>query len=260
MENADAQVGVDYMATDPEDDNATLTWLLSGVDSARFAIGNTDSDRGALTFKSSPDFEAPSDRGGNNEYNVTVTITDSSDNTDSRNVTVTIDNVEEPQSVVLLFDSVRPETLMRQAEVGTRIRAKLIDPDKPASVTWEWKLGGNIIDGATSPTYTPTTHTGGNLQATATYTNIDGTDSNTPDSTPIQVQAEPVDNQRPVFTNPSRTLTASESATNGNDVGLPVIATDQENSDQLSYTLGGRNVGLFTIDATTAQISVKAGD
>ena len=250
-----AQVGTTYVATDPEDTAADLKWSVSKADSSKFDISAT----GVLTFKSSPDYESPADIGRDNVYNTTVMVTDNGGNTDSRDVTVSIVNVEEPQSVVLLFNSVRPETLIQRAEVGTTIRAKLIDPDKPASVTWEWRLGGNIIDGATSPTYTPTTHTGGTLQATATYTNIDGTASNTPDSTAIQVQEEPVDNQRPVFTNPSRTLTVSESTTSGNGVGLPVIAMDQENSNELSYTLGGRDVGLFTIDATSAQISVKAG-
>ena len=72
-----------------------LTWSLSGADRDQFAIGNGGSDRdftrGELRFKATPDFEARADSGRNNVYNVTVVVTDSGGNTDTRDVTVTVD-------------------------------------------------------------------------------------------------------------------------------------------------------------------------
>ena len=53
-------------ATDP-DAGTTLTYSLSGADAALFDINATT---GAITFKSSPNYEAPTDAGGNNVYNV----------------------------------------------------------------------------------------------------------------------------------------------------------------------------------------------
>ena len=55
-------------ATDP-DAGATLTYSISGADAALFDINATT---GAITFKSSPDYEAPADAGGDNVYDVTV--------------------------------------------------------------------------------------------------------------------------------------------------------------------------------------------
>ena len=56
-------------------DTATsLTYTLSGDDSARFSISTS----GVLSFSTAPDFESPADTGANNVYNVTVGVTDGS--------------------------------------------------------------------------------------------------------------------------------------------------------------------------------------
>ena len=54
-------------ATDP-DAGTTLTYSISGADASLFNINATT---GAVTFKSSPNYEAPGDAGGNNVYDVT---------------------------------------------------------------------------------------------------------------------------------------------------------------------------------------------
>ena len=56
-------------ATDP-DAGATLTYSISGADASLF---NIDFATGAVTFKSSPNYEAPGDAGANNVYHVNVT-------------------------------------------------------------------------------------------------------------------------------------------------------------------------------------------
>jgi len=75
-------------ATD-EDAGATLTYSLTGTDAARF---NIDATTGAVTFKSSPNYEAPTDSGANNVYNVTVRASDGALTT-SKNVAITVTNV-----------------------------------------------------------------------------------------------------------------------------------------------------------------------
>src|SRR5207244_2561908 len=56
-------------ATDP-DAGTTLVYSISGgLDAALF---NINSSTGAVTFKVSPDFEAPTDNGGNNVYDIIV--------------------------------------------------------------------------------------------------------------------------------------------------------------------------------------------
>ena len=69
-ENSDTTEGVfDAAATDPESD--AVSYSLSGDDADAFTIG----DDGKITFKVSPDYEAPTDNGGDNTYNIIVTAT-----------------------------------------------------------------------------------------------------------------------------------------------------------------------------------------
>ena len=56
--------------------NETVTWSLNGgADASKF---NINSSTGALTFKSAPDYENPTDIGKDNSYEVKVRATDSS--------------------------------------------------------------------------------------------------------------------------------------------------------------------------------------
>ena len=82
--------------------NETVTWSLSGTDSGFFSISNT----GELTFSSAPDYEAPLDDGANNEYNLTVTATDSSGNTSDLAVTVTVNDIDDTNPVITGSSSV----------------------------------------------------------------------------------------------------------------------------------------------------------
>ena len=59
-----------YSITDPDGDD--VTWSVAGTDAARFSI----SSAGELTFRSSPDYEAPNDANTDNVYEVTVRASD----------------------------------------------------------------------------------------------------------------------------------------------------------------------------------------
>ena len=61
-----------YSATDPDGDD--VTWSVAGTDAARFSIN----ENGKLTFKSSPDYEAPNDANKDNVYEVTIRASDGS--------------------------------------------------------------------------------------------------------------------------------------------------------------------------------------
>ena len=120
------------MADDPELLNVlatttipTLTWTLAGTDADDFNIKD-----GVLTFKNGePDFEAPTDSGRNNVYEVTVQAADEAGNTASVKVKITVENVGEVGKVNLSHP---------QPEVGVGLRASLTDPDKARSIKWQW--------------------------------------------------------------------------------------------------------------------------
>jgi len=74
-------------ATDGEAD--TVSYSISGTDSQFFSI---DSTSGAITFKESPNYDAPGDAGFDKQYNFTVTATDDHGEASSVPVTVTVQN------------------------------------------------------------------------------------------------------------------------------------------------------------------------
>ena len=79
-------------ATDA-DANTTLTYSLSGADANLFNINNR-----AITFKTAPNFEAPSDNGTNNVYNIDVIANDGA-LTATKAVAITVTNVNEPPTL-----------------------------------------------------------------------------------------------------------------------------------------------------------------
>ena len=66
---------LDVSATDPDGD--ALSFALAGEDAALFGI----SEDGQLSFNTAPDFESPGDNNGDNVYNLTITVTDGTDDT-----------------------------------------------------------------------------------------------------------------------------------------------------------------------------------
>ncbi len=81
------------------DDVVTGYEVAGGADGSRFEIANTNDLRFKESPDEKPDFERPSDSGGDNEYNVLVEAaggTDTRKLTATQAVTVTVEDVDEP--------------------------------------------------------------------------------------------------------------------------------------------------------------------
>ena len=79
-------------ATDP-DVGQTLSYsIIGGADASKFTIG---SSTGALSFVTAPNFELPTDAGGNNVYDVIVQASDGHGGIDTQAIAVTVQNVGE---------------------------------------------------------------------------------------------------------------------------------------------------------------------
>ena len=125
-----AVVPVAVTASDP-DTGDTLTWSITGGDDQLlFSV----TAAGVLTFISSPDFEAPADNDGNNVYNVTLTVKDSQNVTDSQALAVTVTNVNE--APVITSDTAASYT---EGGNGTIYTAAGNDPDGD---TLTWSISG----------------------------------------------------------------------------------------------------------------------
>ena len=263
---------------------ATCTWSLKGPDAGDFEIGNqTDGTPGELTFKEAPNYEAPADANGDNEYMVTVVVTDAGIEgkgklSAERDVVVTVTNINEGAAdTVVTLSSLVPK-------VGVPLTATLSDPDGgEKDVEWQWSISGadtagvpgtptatppGDISGATSDTYTPKINdVGGTLTATVMYADAVGSDRGGNKAAP-NVVVQDLAAKAPVFKPKptSRSVPENYATTDiyGTDpdtytypaVGAVVTATDP-NGGIMTYSLGGTDAGSFEIDQESGQISVK---
>ncbi|WP_198731893.1 ExeM/NucH family extracellular endonuclease [Paracoccus tegillarcae] len=93
VEMAENETGIVAQISATDIDSAALTYAISGgADAALFQI---DADTGALSFVSAPDYENPTDAGGDNIYDVTVSVADDQGGSDSADIAVTVTDVEE---------------------------------------------------------------------------------------------------------------------------------------------------------------------
>ena len=76
-------------ASATDNDGDALTFSLSGDDATRFSITSS----GALSFVDAPDFESPTDANQDNRYDVTVSVRDPSNESDSESFTVVVTDV-----------------------------------------------------------------------------------------------------------------------------------------------------------------------
>ncbi len=84
-------IGVVYrpVATDPESGTITYGTTIGGADAARFVMNPVTRE---VRFAAQPDFETPTDAGGNNVYDISFTASDGT-NTVTQNVAITVANV-----------------------------------------------------------------------------------------------------------------------------------------------------------------------
>ena len=77
-------------------DNAPVAYSITGGDDmSKFVIDNSS---GALKFKTSPDFETPTDSNSDNIYKVVITASDTSTNKSQQEISVTVTDIDETVS------------------------------------------------------------------------------------------------------------------------------------------------------------------
>ena len=240
---------------------------MAGADRGKFDFDITN---GQLTFKAAPDYEKPGDANKDNVYEVTVEATDAVGNTGTKDVKVTVTNVNEDGTVTMS---------QRQPRVGVPITASLTDLDGDVSnVTWQWSRSQtqngpfDDIDKATSATYKPAMADFDPnrmfLRATAMYTDGEDEEKTAMGESDNEVD-EDTRNEPPAFDdqdedtmgvqNDETTREVAENTAVSDDVSSPVTATDPApNSDALVYTLEGADADSFTINSD-GQIQVGDG-
>ena len=238
-----------YTATDPE--KATIEWTLSGDDAGDFSI----STGGVLKFSTSPDFEDPADTGPDNVYNVTIEASDGS-NIGMLPVTVTVTDENEAPKLT-------GEASINYAENGAGPVHTYAATD-PESGTIDWSVTGIDSDGFSIDGGVLTFNSPPNFEAPTDASKdneylvtVQASDGTNPVTVTVTVTVTDV-NEAPAFAIETATRSVAENTAAGQDIGLPVTATDPDAGDSLAYTLGGADAGSFTIVELTGQLETKA--
>ena len=264
-----------YTATDPEG-TAITSWLLDGTDADAFTI-----EGGVLRFAKTPDYEMPADVVGtspstatadDNMYEITVQAMDSTGKIAMEEVMVEVTNVDEDGTVTLSA---------RRPLADVAFTAELTDPDGDATnLKWQWAKSRSengsytdIDDNAEADTYTPTDASGKSdagyyLRATVSYTDPEGSGKSAMMKSEYTVRATRGSNDAPEFAadqdptidgdQPNAAREVAENTEAGTDIGAPVVATDEDSDDVLTYTLTGTDADSFDIDWATGQLMTKA--
>ncbi|MYD52250.1 MAG: hypothetical protein F4W93_12335 [Dehalococcoidia bacterium] len=245
-------VGAPISATDRDGD--TLTYTLEGADADSFDILST-SDGGQIRTSAELNHEEKA------SYAVTVRVRDGRGGTDAVNVTIRVTDVdnEAPDTpfaprVTAVSSSILQVTWEAPANAGPEIN----DYD------YRYREPGGSWTEVSNTTITDTAVTIEGLAASTSYdvevraTNAEGTSEwSNPGIGSTNV---PGANNPPVFDDgTSATRSVSAAAPAGTNIGDPVAATDADTADTLTYSLEGRDAGLFDIEETSGQLLTRSG-
>jgi hypothetical protein len=170
-------------ATDDGENSGTLTYSLSGTDAGLFDI---DANTGKVTFKASPDYEAPADAGGNNVYDIIVHANDGTLDT-TKAVAITVTDVAENVAPVAKADVVYASNNLTASSPAIISVASLLANDsdvdgKALTITGVGGATGGVSNVVFNPNGTITFNTDNTTSGTFTYTlsdNAGGTTTGT---------------------------------------------------------------------------------
>jgi hypothetical protein len=254
-------------ATDVDNVQAALSYSLAGGDdAARFQINPST---GALSFLSAPDYDSPSDVGGNNVYDVTIRVSDGAGGSDTQALAVTVTPINDNPPVIT-SNGGGANTSVDVAENSTAVTTVVaIDSDRPIqtltySITGGTDAGRFQIDANTgvlryrvAPNYEAPNDANSDNVYQVIVGASDGNGLN--DSQTIDVHVTPVNDNSPVMTLNGGALTTIN--VNENTTAVTTLtATDADLPAQtLSYSIvGGLDAASFQIGPTSGVLSFRA--
>ena len=236
-----------YRATDPE--RRTVTWSVGGVDRNFFTID----EQGQFSFSetSPPNFEQPSDSGGDNVYDVTIEVRDDISNVNSLPVTVTVRDVNEPPDVTGQQGLSFAENQSTDRVLATY---NAVDPENPSAEITRWSTSGT--DGGdftvneqgelrfrNVPDYERPADSG---KDNSYSFSVRASDGSLYGYLPVTVTVTDV-NEPPIITTVSGSATSLRQDENRTSRLYTYRATDPERST-ITWSVGGVDRNFFTID------------
>nr|WP_320051347.1 cadherin domain-containing protein [uncultured Desulfuromonas sp.] len=245
-----------FSASDEDPDDTATFSITGGDDRDLFSI---DVNSGILAFKNAPDYERPIDNGEDNSYQVIVTVTDGSGATDSQLLSVNVTNANE---VPVITSSYGEDIVFLSSNENSSVVTTVIavDPDSDSVLTYSISGGDDQalfqIDSSsglllfnTAPDYEIPEDSDGNNVYLVEVTATDTLGASATQSLSIHVTNV---NEAPVIIRNTSEGFVTFNLYENSTVVTTVIASDQDITDTLIYSLsGGNDQTLFQIDSQT---------
>ena len=242
------------VATDGENDPLTYE-ITGGADAERFAIDQT----GALTFRDVPDFEAPLDAGGDNVYDVRITVSDGQ-SLRSQSLAITVTDGNEPPVITSAATADAVENQLDVATVtatdadagGTAIVFGL-DPAVADNALFAIDPGTGVLTFNAAPDFeTPADADADGVYDVQVSASSDGATA-TQDLAVTVTDA----NDAPVATTPvpaqSATITAAST------IAASALFTDADGDDLTLTSVSGGPDGLSIVDGALSGTATETG-
>ena len=251
---------VGTVASNDVDGDAPVYSLASTGDYQSFSINPTT---GELSFTSANDAENAADVNGDNVYEITVEVSDGVDVPVSKDVQITLTDVNEFGITNVIDSNANVNTLLENSTTGTLagITASANDADISDSVTYSLLQSSNGLFAIEPSTGEVTLSPGATLdyEQTQNHTLVvqaassDGTTS----TQSFDIAVGDINDNAPVIT-AGQTLTIIENAPAGQVIDS-VAASDVDNVGTLQNwaIVGGNDSGIFAINPLTGELSVN---
>ncbi|WGM40739.1 cadherin domain-containing protein [Caulobacter sp. NIBR1757] len=254
-------LGVTTVTASDPDAGAGLSFsIVGGIDQAQFVI---DPTTGVLAFVSTRNFEAPTDAGTNNVYDVVVQVSDGT-STATQAIAVTVTNTNEPVAITSGGGGANATaSLAENSTAVTTVTAA--DPDAGTTLTFSLAGGADqalFTIGATTGVLSfisppdfeiPSAAGGGNLYEVV----VQVSDGANLDTQAIAVTVTDVA-EAPGIISDGGGATASLGRTE-NSTAVTTVTANDPGGGTLGYSIiGGPDQALFTLDSTTGVLSFIA--
>ena len=213
-------------------------------------------DEGVLTFDGAPDDEDPTDEGGNNEYSFQIIAYDTNPPQGERpaqtffSVKVIITGVKEPEPPEITGPASVEYSEDRTDAVATYTVANPVAWTLPEDDASDFSISNGVLTFNTPPDY----------EAKSSYSvTVTATDpSNASDSIIVTVTVTDVEEAPEFPATETGARSVAENTEAGQNIGDPVTATDDDDDDSLTYSLGVDDVESFDIVDSSGQLRTKA--
>ena len=231
-----------------------------GADNNKFSINATT---GALTFLSSPNFEAPGSAAGTNAYNVRVRASDAAGNTAVQTVTISVTDVDDTAPVFAAGATISA-SIAENALTSTVVHTATAT-DNVVVTAYAFESGGadnnkftiNATTGALTFLSSPNFEAPGSAAGTNSY-NVRVRASDAAGNSAVQtvtVNVTDVDDTAPVFTAGATTSASIAENSPTSSVVHTASATDNVGVTAYAFESGGADNNKFSLNTATGALT-----